>query len=95
MTVLSLLFLFLTSPAHADQIVDLEPSDIDAANFYAQCASVLQGKQVTVVSGTRSISIYGIGYQFQLMDRDHKSAGLQVRWHASGRVYDCTLGNWQ
>ncbi len=78
-------------PAYADQVVNLEKSEVQAANFLSQCANDLNNKSYTVISGSRGTFQQGILYSFNLTAENARKATLEVRWELATRSYKCTL----
>lgn len=84
--------LFLSgSLAHADQIVDLKPSEVQSAQFLSRCAHELAGKSYSIISGSRGTFQQGIMIAFKLKSNTGQDATLQITWSADTKAYACKL----
>lgn len=81
----------VSSTAYASQYKDLEPSEVNAANFLAQCSEKISGYGYEVVSGMKGTFAEGVIYSFKLKDEALEMADLEVEWDKATRTYKCTL----
>jgi len=88
--IIALLTQLLVFSAFADQVVNLNQPEVQAANFLAQCSHEIAGKGFLVSSGYKGTFTQGIVFDFRLQS-PNCNAILEVRWVKATQTYSCEL----
>lgn len=91
MKFLAVMMVFWSLSASASRIVDLASAEVESANFLAQCAQELAGKNFSVVRGSRGTFREGVLYHFHLKSPQGGVSNLEVRWTKATQAFDCNL----